>query len=119
MIRAIACLLVFSGYALSAAAQELQLNVIQETLSLNKSDIVSAEAISWNGQHAVRIKLGPDAAKRFGEITSRHVGKPMQIVIGDRILTTPVIKQAIMRGELVISGGYTIQQAEDLAKRLK
>jgi len=103
----------------AAAAQELKFNVVQETLELKPSDILEAEQSFQDGQPIVRIKLAPDAAKRFGEITSRNLRKPMQVVVGDRILTTPIIQSAIMRGEIVISGRLTVAEAAELARKLK
>ena len=119
MLRALACALALSAMACSAHAQELNFSVIQETLSLTKADILEAEQSFADGRPIVRIKFGPAAAARFGEITSRNVGKVLQVAVGDRILTAPVIRSAITGGEVIIEGGFTVEQAVELAKKLK
>jgi preprotein translocase subunit SecD len=121
MLRAIACAVAWSALSPAAYAQELRLDVIQESMTLKPSDILSAEqAFSQHtNQPIVSIKLAPDAAKRFGEITSRNIGKAMQVVVGDRILTTPVIRSAITRGSFIIEGNFTVEEAVELAKKLK
>jgi preprotein translocase subunit SecD len=121
MFRAIACAVALSALSLSAHAQDLRLDVIQETMTLKPSDILSAEqAFSQHtNQPIVRVKLAPDAAKRFGEITGRNIRKVMQLVSGECILTAPVIMSAITGGEIVIEGNLTVEGAVELAKKLK
>lgn len=119
MLRAIACILAVSTLPFAANAQELNFNIIQESFSLTKADILEAKQDFQDSRPIVRVKLGPTAAARFGEVTSRNVSKLMQVAIGDRILTAPVIMSAITGGEVVIRGNFTIQEADDLAKQIK
>jgi preprotein translocase subunit SecD len=119
MFRAIACVLVVAALPSAPRADELHLHVIQESVSLKRSDILEAKLTFVEGRPAVSITFGPDAAKRFGDVTSRNIGKVMQLVVGDRIVTAPVIRTAITGGSLVIEGGMTVQQAQELADRLK
>lgn len=119
MLRKIALVLAAAALAQAASAQELKLNVIQETLALTKNDVVEAEPGFMNGQPVVRIRLAPAAAARFGEITGRNVRKVMQVAVGDRILTSPVIMGPITGGEIMIQGTFTIEEADAIAKRFK
>lgn len=119
MLRAIIGVLALTALPIVAAGQEVTFNVIQESWSIEKSDIVEAAQEFEDGRPIVRIKLAPAAAIRFGEVTGRNVRKVMQVVIGDRILTAPVIMTPITGGELVIQGNFTVQEATELAKRLK
>lgn len=119
MLRAVAFLLALAALPQAAGAQSLQLNVVQETLELKPDDIVSAEAVQQQGQWAVAIKLAPGAGAMFGAVTGRSIGKRMQIVVDGRILSAPVVREAITRGEVMISGNLTEEDARALAAKLR
>jgi preprotein translocase subunit SecD len=119
MPRASLIVLALAAVPQAAFAQSLQLNVLQESLELKPGDIVSAEAVQRHGQWAVAIKLAPGAAAMFGAVTGRSIGKRMQIVVEDRILSAPIVQQAITQGETWISGNFTEEEARALAAKLK
>jgi preprotein translocase subunit SecD len=102
-----------------AAAQGVQLNVVQESIELGPSDFLSAEALLENGRWVVAIRLAPDAASRFGSITERNIRKKMQIVVDDRIVSAPIIMSPIRQGLVHISGDFTSESAAALAKKIK
>jgi preprotein translocase subunit SecD len=119
MLRASVVALALAAVPHAAGAQSLQLNVVQESLELKPGDIVSAEVVQQHGQWAIAIKLAPGAAAMFGAVTGRSIGKRMQIVVEDRILSAPIVQQAITQGEVWISGNFTEEDARALAAKLK
>ncbi|MGE4167116.1 MAG: hypothetical protein AB7E67_14135 [Xanthobacteraceae bacterium] len=98
---------------------ELRMHVIRETATFKKTDIVSAEVVIESGHTVISIALSPDGAKRFATLTEKHVGMPVQIVVGDRILTTPLVKEPIASGRLHISGNFSKEEAEAIVARLR
>jgi SecD/SecF fusion protein len=58
-----------------------------------------------NGAPAVAFNLNPVGATLMGDLTGNHVGKPMAIVLDDRVISTPVIQQRIDTGGVRITGG--------------
>lgn len=114
----IACLIA-TAPASALHAQDLEFNVIEQTLTLKKSDIVAAEAVLVEGAWAVSLAFGPEAAKSLAAITSRHLNKKMQIMIGDHVASTPVIRTAIMGGKVIITGSLDEAKAKELAARFK
>jgi len=102
-----------------AAAQTVQLHIVQESLELKPSDILSAEPLLDDGRWVVEMRLAPDAAAKFGGITERNIRKPMQIVIEDRIVSTPIIMGPIRQGLVHIQGHLTRESAAALAKKIK
>jgi len=103
----------------SAAAQELRFNVIQESLELNPSDIEEVKAELQGGQWVVAIRLSDAAKAKFGDITARNVRKAMQIVVGNRIISAPIIVEPIRGGEVNISGNLSEIDAKAIAAQLK
>lgn len=67
-----------------------------------------------NGKPQVNLEFTSVGAKKFGEITSRNVGKQVWILLDDAILTDPVVDTPILDGNAVIRGGYTLDQAKNL-----
>ena len=58
-------------------------------------------------------------AKRFGKATTKGVGKQLAIVLDGKIISAPVIQEAIVAGSGQISGDFTFQTATDLALLLR
>jgi preprotein translocase subunit SecD len=68
--------------------------------------------------YAVSFKLKSDATQTFADYTTNNVGKMLAIVLDHKIVSTPVIHQAITSGEGAISGSgenaYTYDEANNL-----
>jgi preprotein translocase subunit SecD len=52
-------------------------------------------------------------------VTAQNVGKPFAIVLDNKVLSAPVIREAIPGGAGQISGNFTVQSANDLAILLR
>lgn len=70
------------------------------------------------GEPQVAIEFTGDGATKFGEATTRLVGKPLAIFLDDFPITWPRVQTAIIDGQAVISGGFTQDQARQLAIQL-
>jgi preprotein translocase subunit SecD len=70
------------------------------------------------GNPAVGFTLTPQAAERFAEFTQKNIGRPMAIVLDNRVLSAPVIRARIYdRG--IITGRFTPQEVKDMVIVLK
>ena len=69
-------------------------------------------------QPVTTFNLTADAAKRFQKYTGDNIGKRSAIVLDDEILSVPVIEDVI-RDTGEIRGAKTMQDAEDLAVKLR
>lgn len=63
----------------------------------------------------VNLKFDSLGAKRFGDATRNNVGQPFAIVLDGKVLSAPRINEPILNGQALISGSFTVQQAQDLA----
>jgi SecD/SecF fusion protein len=70
------------------------------------------------GLPAVGFSLTPDGARRFAELTSQNIGKPLAIVLDDEVQSTPIIEGPITGGEGIIRG-FSLEEATDLALLLQ
>ncbi|OGC92970.1 protein-export membrane protein SecD [Candidatus Amesbacteria bacterium RIFCSPHIGHO2_02_FULL_47_9] len=71
-----------------------------------------------SGQPAVAIQFTPDGAKKFSEITSRNIGRPLAIFLDNNLVSAPIVQQEISAGQAIISGSFTVDSAKNLAIQL-
>lgn len=67
---------------------------------------------------AVVIDFNKEGAALFAELTRENVGRVMAIYLDGAPISTPVIREEIRGGSAEISGGFTPQEAKELAGRL-
>jgi len=67
----------------------------------------------------VTFNLDRPGSKRFAKATSTGIGKRLAIVLDGKIISAPVVRDAIVGGSGQISGGFTFQSATDLALLLR
>lgn len=63
----------------------------------------------------VDIEFNTEGARLFDKITSENVGKRIAIVLDNTSYSSPVVKERISGGKAQISGGFTMEEAKDLA----
>jgi len=84
-------------------------------------EITSAEAAfdQRNGTPIITFKMTEASKLLFRELTSKNVGRKMEMRIDGKVLMAPVIREAIMGGSGQISDdSLTFEQAKDLAERI-
>ena len=67
----------------------------------------------------VSFRFDGIGAKKFGRVTQQNIGKPFAIILDNRVVSAPVIRDAILGGSGQISGGFTSQEANELAILLR
>ncbi len=66
----------------------------------------------------VGIEFNNEGKKLFGEITKRNIKKPVAIFLDGVPISTPVVNEAITSGQAIISGNFSLPEAQELIKRL-
>jgi len=64
---------------------------------------------------SVSMRLNKKGARIFEELTEANVDKRLAIVLDNKVVTAPSIKERIPDGEARITGNYTMEEARDLA----
>jgi protein-export membrane protein SecD len=81
--------------------------------------LTDAQATYRDAEPVVNFKFDSVGARRFCDVTRNNVGKPFAIVLDNKVISAPVIRDAICGGSGEISGNFTIQSAQDLALLLR
>ncbi len=76
------------------------------------------EIDSW-GQPYVALDFDSEGAEIFAQITGRHVGERLAIILDNAVKSAPVIKTRIPEGKAVIEGRFTMDEANELRIVLK
>lgn len=96
-------------------------------LSVNKRVIMSGENLvnarpsfdNRNNETIVSFTLDRVGSKRFAKATTNNVGKRLAIILDNKIISAPQIREPIVSGNGQISGNFTFQSATDLALLLR
>jgi preprotein translocase subunit SecD len=67
----------------------------------------------------VSFKFNTTGSRKFAQATAENVGQPFAIVLDDKVISAPVIREPITGGSGQISGSFTVQSANDLAVLLR
>lgn len=66
----------------------------------------------------VSVQFSPEGADLFADITRANVGQQLGIFLDGELLSAPVINEAILGGTAIISGGFSPDEARELAQNL-
>lgn len=90
------------------------------TTVMTGNDLKDAQAAKDQaGRPVVNLTMTEEGAKKFGDYTTRNVGKIFSIYLDGKVLTAPVIKGPITGGNAQISGSESLDQANETAILLR
>ena len=59
----------------------------------------------------ITFRFNNSGARKFGNFTKDHVNRPFAIVLDDKVISAPVIREPILGGSGQISGSFTVETA--------
>ena len=93
---------------------------LQKRILLSGENLIDAQqSFDQTSLPVVSFKFDSVGARKFGDATSKNVGKRFAIVLDNKIISAPVIRDAILGGSGIISGNFTVESARDLALLLR
>jgi preprotein translocase subunit SecD len=95
--------------------------VLQETPVVSGEDLVDAQPgfDSRTNEPIISFRFNQSGARKFGTFTKDNVGSPFAIVLDNKVLSAPVIREPILGGSGQISGSFTVDSASTLAVQLR
>ena len=107
-----------TNYELFAAGKEY-------TAALTGSDVQEAtggireDQTTGKKENVVSLQFTEEGAKKFADVTSANVGKPVYIVYDGVVASAPTVNEAITGGSAEINNISTYEEAESLASTIK
>jgi preprotein translocase subunit SecD len=91
--------------------------VVQRKVLLTGADLASARVSidQTTSEPYVSLEFNPAGAKAFAEITEANVGRRLAIILDGNVHSAPSIRERIPSGHAQITGGFTTEEATDLA----
>jgi preprotein translocase subunit SecD len=85
--------------------------------TLLTGDLISDASVRVTevGEPYVSVTFDSVGGRVFGEVTEKNVGRGLAIVLDGNVHSAPVIRERIPSGQAQISGGFTFEEASDLA----
>ena len=95
--------------------------LIEKRVLVSGADLVDAQPgfDQRTNEPVVNFRFNSAGARKFAEATQANVGKPFAIILDNKVISAPVIREPILGGSGQISGNFTVQSANDLAILLR
>jgi protein-export membrane protein SecD len=95
--------------------------VIKRRIMVSGEDLTDAQPgfSQQTNEPIVTFRFDTSGAKRFGDATQANVGRPFAIILDGKVISAPVIREPILGGTGQISGGFTVEEANELAILLR
>jgi preprotein translocase subunit SecD len=104
-----------------SAEQDGFLYLLRETPVVRGDQLVDAQPgfDQRTNEPIISFRFNQSGARIFGRFTQENVGRPFAIVLDDKVLSAPVIREPILGGSGQISGNFTVESANNLAIQLR
>ena len=117
----------YDGGNVSRSSMKLKHANNESTYVVERRSIIGGENLvdaqpgfdSQTNQPIVNFRFDGQGSRKFGKITTDNVGKLFAIVLDNEVISAPIINEPILGGSGMISGSFTVQEANDLAILLR
>jgi len=88
--------------------------------TLLTGNALTKAAVSYDnmGRPQIQFEMSTEGAAKFAEITRNNIGKQLAITLDGEVQTAPTINSEIPSGNGVITGNYTVEEAQATATLL-
>ena len=77
---------------------------------VTNGDLLKARVVEIGGRYEVGITLTPSGAEKMTDATSRHLKRPLAIILDGELVAVQTVRQAL-GSEVVVSGDFTQAEA--------
>ncbi|MQY79892.1 MAG: protein translocase subunit SecDF [Bacteroidetes bacterium] len=85
-------------------------------------DVITTARMAFDQTSAsaqVNMNMNGEGAKVWARLTRENIGRSIAVVLDEYVYSSPTVQTEIKNGSSVITGDFTIEEAEDLANKLK
>ena len=92
---------------------------VRRRVVVSGENLVDAQPTFQQNEPVVSFRFDAVGGKRFGDATTQNVGKRLAIVLDNQVISAPQIREPILGGSGVITGNFSVNEAQDLALLLR
>jgi preprotein translocase subunit SecD len=85
---------------------------------LDEADIVSAKEVAWDEHPAVEVLLTEAGRETFADVTARHIGRHLAVLVDGELACVPMVRDTIHQGKILINGDFTEERARSIVEAL-
>jgi preprotein translocase subunit SecD len=95
--------------------------VVKKQVLVSGGDLTDAQPgfDQRTNEPVVNFRFNTVGSRKFAQATTENVQQPFAIVLDNKVISAPVIREPITGGQGQISGNFTVQSANDLAILLR
>jgi preprotein translocase subunit SecD len=95
--------------------------LVKKEVLVSGGDLIDAQPgfDQRTNEPIVSFRFNGSGSRKFSDATVKNVGQPFAIVLDNKVVSAPVIREPITGGSGQISGSFTVQGANDLAILLR
>lgn len=108
-------------YGLDQLVRGSEYIAVKKEIALDGKHVKSAQvsADQTTNQPEVNFVLDSEGAQIFADFTGAHVNERLAIVSDNKIKSAATIRQAINGGQVSLSGGFSVEEAQNIQKVLQ
>jgi preprotein translocase subunit SecD len=97
------------------------LYLVEKRLAMSGENLTDAQPgfDQRTNEPIVTFRFNTLGTRQFARLTGEKVGSPFAVILDDVVLAAPIIREPIVGGSGQISGGFTVESANDLAMLLR
>lgn len=101
--------------------QRLGYIAVKKQIALDGNHVKSAQVSRdpTTGQTEVNFSLDSEGSQIFAEFTGAHVNERLAIVSDSKVKSAATIRSAITGGNVALSGGFSVEEAQNIQKVLQ
>jgi preprotein translocase subunit SecD len=106
---------------LQSATAPNQPYVVKKQVLVSGGDLSDAQPgfDQRSNEPIVSFRFNTSGSRKFAQATTENVGQPFAIVLDNKVISAPVIREPITGGSGQISGSFNVQSANELAILLR
>ncbi|OGC06854.1 protein-export membrane protein SecD [candidate division WOR-1 bacterium RIFOXYD2_FULL_36_8] len=94
--------------------------IILKDTAITGSDLKAVyPQVDEYGNPSVGFELNSEGASVFARLTTRHVKKPIAILLDKKIISAPNVNTPITEGKGIITGNFSAEEVRDMVVKLK
>ena len=93
--------------------------LIDRRVVVSGDNLVDSQPTFSDGRPVVSFRFDAAGGARFGDVTSKSAGRSLAIVLDGEVISAPRINEPILGGNGIITGQFSVQEANDLSLLLR
>ncbi|WP_135078114.1 protein translocase subunit SecD [Terasakiella sp. SH-1] len=92
---------------------------VRRKVEVSGDMLIDSQPTFQDGRPVVSFTFNALGGKKFGQVTSKNVNRSLAIVLDGQVISAPNIQGPILGGSGVITGQFSVQEANDLSLLLR